>query len=165
MRDTETANDIVQEVFLKLAEQHQKSVEIHNIKAWIFQVTRNVMNDHFRKQQKNHQFVQDFGGELELAEEEFENVNTDSLVSMMNELPKKYSIPLYLSDIEQMPQKEIAEQLNLGLSATKMRIQRGREKLHNLFIQCCDIEYDSMGNFITCSLKNSCNIPGMNDRK
>ena len=158
VQDSDAANDIVQEVFLKLAVQHEKSVEIRNVKAWIFQVTRNVLSDYYAKQQKELKFFESFSQEALFSEELLDKSANDSLLEMINALPKDYGVPLYLSDIEQLPQKEIAEKLDLGLSATKMRIQRGREKLRALFIKCCDIEYDSFGNFISCTRKPGCKL-------
>ena len=75
---------------------------------------------------------------------------------MIQLLPKDYANPLMLSDIDKIPQKEIAKQLNLELSATKMRIQRARTKLRSLFVECCHLEYDKQGNFTGCSIKASC---------
>jgi RNA polymerase sigma-70 factor (ECF subfamily) len=75
---------------------------------------------------------------------------------MIELLPKEYAKPLMLSDIDKIPQKDIAKQLNLELSATKMRIQRARIKLRALFVDCCHIEFDKQGNFIGCSIKEFC---------
>lgn len=80
----------------------------------------------------------------------------DYIIPMIKLLPKEYAIPLMLSDIDKIPQKEIAKQLNLELSATKMRIQRARKKLRDLFVECCHLEYDKQGNFIGCVIKHSC---------
>jgi hypothetical protein len=37
-----------------------------------------------------------------------------------------------------------------------MRIQRGRKKLYDLFIECCDIEYTKDGAFLDCTIKDKC---------
>jgi RNA polymerase sigma-70 factor (ECF subfamily) len=74
-------------------------------------------------------------------------------------LPEKYGKPLYLSDIEQVPQQEIAETLNLSLSATKSRIQRGRTKLKDLVSECVSISYNNRGQISDFQLKKGCELP------
>lgn len=155
VKDPVIAEDIVQEVMLKLIETHQKTPTIQNIKAWLFQVSRNTIYDYYKRTNLEHSIE----NEAKLAPEE-SDISTfaepDLIVPMISLLPKKYAEPLMLSDIENVPQKEIAEKLNLSLSATKMRIQRGRQKLRDLFVSCCDIEYDNQGNFIGCTIKSYC---------
>ena len=51
---------------------------------------------------------------------------------MMNALPEKYRLPLLLSELDGLPQKEVAKRLGLSLSAAKSRVQRGREQLKHL---------------------------------
>lgn len=81
---------------------------------------------------------------------------TNYIIPMIKLLPDIYAIPLMRSDIDHIPQKQIAKELDLNLSNTKMRIQRGRQKLRELFVECCELELDQNGNFISCSVKTSC---------
>jgi len=154
--DKETAEDLVQEVMMRLVEAHNKSTKIGNMKAWLFQVTRNTLYDYYKKNKKEEtaliEFVENEQFELQLSQ----TISKDVICPMITILPEKYATALELSDLEKIPQKEIAKQLNLSLSATKMRIQRGRAKLRELFIECCEIDYDRNGNFIGCTVKPSC---------
>ena len=156
----EIAKDIVQEVMLKLVESHKKSIKVNNIKAWLFQVTRNTIADYYKDYYNKNKIEFNFNEDWKEHSISSENISTilesDFIIPMIGLLPEKYAKPLHLSDIENIPQKEIALQLNLGLSATKMRIQRGREKLKSLFIECCDIQYDKSGNFSSCTIKPHC---------
>ncbi|GAA5225124.1 sigma-70 family RNA polymerase sigma factor [Membranihabitans marinus] len=156
----EIAEDIVQEVMLKLVESHKKSIKVNNIKAWLFQVTRNTIadyyNDYYNKNKIEFNFNEDWKENSISSDTVSSILESDFIIPMIGLLPEKYAKPLLLSDIENIAQKEIAIQLNLGLSATKMRIQRGREKLKTLFIECCDIQYDKSGNFSSCTIKPHC---------
>ena len=158
--DINLAEDIVQEVMLKLVESHKKNIEVNNIKAWLFQVTRNTIADYYNDYYNKNKIEFNFNEDWKEHSISSENISTilesDFIIPMIGLLPEKYAKPLHLSDIENIPQKEIALQLNLGLSATKMRIQRGREKLKTLFIECCDIQYDKSGNFSSCTIKPHC---------
>ena len=156
----EIAKDIVQEVMLKLVESHKKSIKVNNIKAWLFQVTRNTIADYYKYYYNKNKIEFNFNEDWKEHSISSENISTilesDFIIPMIGLLPEKYAKPLQLSDIENIPQKEIAIKLHLGLSATKMRIQRGREKLKSLFIECCDIQYDKSGNFSSCTIKSHC---------
>lgn len=156
VKDKTLADDIVQEVMLKLVESHQKEQEIKNIKAWLFQVSRNTLYDYYKKNRLEMDTDEDW--HLEQADpSEFSPITVaDYVIPMIQFLPEEYSRPLMMSDIDKIPQKEIAQQLNLELSATKMRIQRGRTKLRALFAECCQIDYDKNGNFVGCTIKESC---------
>jgi len=154
--DIYLAEDIVQEVMFKLVESHKKSIEVSNIKAWLFQVTRNTIADYYNKNKIEFNFDEDWK-ESSISGDDISSIlESDFIIPMIGLLPEKYANPLRLSDIENITPKEIAIQLNLGVSATKMRVQRGREKLKTLFIECCDIQYDKSGNFSSCTIKPHC---------
>jgi len=150
------AEDIVQEVMIKLIESHRNSKEIKNIKAWLFQVSRNTIFDYYKKNNLEYNLDKDWNLEEAPSSELSKVMVSDYVIPMIQLLPDDYAIPLMLSDIDNIPQKDIAKQLNLELSATKMRIQRARTKLRAIFVECCHIEYDKQGNFIGCSIKDSC---------
>ena len=152
--NSEVAEDIVQDVMLELVKAHQKGREVSNMKAWLFQVTRNTLSKHFKKNPNLIQ--QDWEFEIEFEDNFTDVVTEDYIIPMIDLLPKEYGTPLLMSDIENIPQKDIAESLNLTLTNTKARIQRGRKKLRDLFTECCHLEFDRNGTFIGCTIKDSC---------
>ncbi len=156
VNDPTLAEDIVQEVMIKLIESHRNSTEIKNIKAWLFQVSRNTIYDYYKKNNLVFNLDEEWDLEQEFIADSPKILISDYVIPMIRLLPEDDAIPLMLSDIDNLPQKEIALQLNLGLSATKMRIQRARIKLRALFVECCHLEYDTNGTFIGCVIKNSC---------
>jgi RNA polymerase sigma-70 factor (ECF subfamily) len=64
---------------------------------------------------------------------------------MINDLPEIYRTALLMSEIEGLPQKEVAARLGISLSGVKSRIRRGREKLRQRFYDCCDFEVGRRG--------------------
>lgn len=151
------AKDITQEVMGRLIDAYQKQTPINNVRAWLFQVTRNIITDKYRKKDVLHQ-ADDFEETDFIDEEESSIGPEDFILPMIKLLPEEYSKPLYLSDIKRMKQADIAKDLKLSVSATKMRCQRGRKKLHELFLHCCDIEYGADGSFANCTIKQSCDV-------
>jgi RNA polymerase sigma-70 factor (ECF subfamily) len=63
----------------------------------------------------------------------------------MDALPERYRLPLILSELEGLSQKEVAEKLGLSLSAAKSRVQRGRDRVKDLLTECCHFKLDHTG--------------------
>ena len=157
IEDKLNAKDILQEVSIKLFDNLNRGTEITNYKSWLFQVTRNTIADYYRKSNKHL--------DLQINTIETTNINSTACVCdlssfiIKNYLPEKYSEPLYLSDIEKKPQQEVAEILNLTITATKSRIQRGRVKLKELIDGCVNISYNNKGEIFDFQLKKDCKLP------
>jgi len=155
--NTDLAEDITQEVMFKLVSAHNENIKINNIKAWLFEIARHSIADHYRDSKKLNKNDIDLQLEENLKDaDDSEFSPSDYLVLMIKLLPEKYSEPLYLSDIENLPQTRVAERMGLSISAAKMRIQRARKMLYNLFVECCDIEYTKKGTFSHCTIKDTC---------
>jgi RNA polymerase sigma-70 factor (ECF subfamily) len=75
-------------------------------------------------------------------------------LSFIKELPEKDQDLLNKTVFGSLSQKEYAANLNLGYSAVKSRSQRAKEKLKNLFVQCCHIRTDGYGNILDVDEKN-----------
>ncbi|MCB9189616.1 MAG: sigma-70 family RNA polymerase sigma factor [Flavobacteriales bacterium] len=141
----EDAEDILQEVYLKCVQNIGSLRKDSNLNAWLYTVTRNAVNDYFRKK-NNHGF------ESPLIEDLFEeNVGLsirDSFCCLephINELPEKYKEVILLSEIEGLKHQDIAKQLGLSLSAIKSRVVRGRDLLKDKFVECCKYHFNSEG--------------------
>lgn len=149
-------DDILQEVSIKLYDNLNRKTAIKDYKKWLFQVSRNTIADYYRKNKKHSEI---------LINNSNTTIQSTSCICDLSEfviqtyLPEKYSKPLYLSDIEQKTQQEIAEILNLTLTATKSRIQRGRKKLKELVNECINITYNTKGQILEFNLKNNCELP------
>jgi RNA polymerase sigma-70 factor, ECF subfamily len=150
----DTTEDILQEVLLKVYNFCMTRSGVRNVNAWLFQIAQNTITDHYRKN-KNTVLVDNVpetGAEMSRSRLEA----ADYIIPLIGLLPENYAVPLKLSDIDGMKHKEIALSLNLGLSATKSRIQRARQLLMNKFIECCDFEKDKKGNLVYFEIKSHC---------
>lgn len=153
--DKDEANDILQQLYLKVYKNCEQLQEVKNTKAWLYQITRNAVYDFFRENSRRESIA-----DLELAEGELpEDTRHDveALVEpLINLLPAEYAEALRLSELEEISQKEIAERLGISYSGAKSRVQRGREKLKALFMECCHLEFSHDGQVIGASVKDSC---------
>jgi RNA polymerase sigma-70 factor (ECF subfamily) len=103
----------------------------------------------------------------DLTQEIFIKIHT-SLASLKDEkklapwiysLPRKYREPLVLSEIEGVKQKDIAKRMGLSYSGLKSRVQRGREMIKDMFIECCGLPYSEDGKLIgDCIDHENCKI-------
>ncbi|MFI0429308.1 sigma-70 family RNA polymerase sigma factor [Mariniflexile sp. HMF6888] len=156
IEDQYVADDILQEVGIKLYGSLIKNVKTKDYRAWLFQVTRNTIADYYRGRKVNTPF----NANAVVTNDNSGTCICDLLSFVIKKyLPQEYGEPLYLSDIEQVPQQEIARTLNLSLSATKSRIQRGRKKLKELVSTCVDVSYNNKGQISDFQLKKGCELP------
>lgn len=154
VKDRDLANDISQEVLLKVYNFCLSKSGVKNVRSWLFQIAQNTIIDHYRMQSKF--------SDTEIPEkpQEDENLTFQEagkyIVPMLEFLPEAYSVPLKLSDMDGMRQADIANKLGLSLPATKSRIQRARQLLMEEFITCCHFEKDPGGNLLSFEIKDSC---------
>lgn len=140
----EDAEDILQEVYLKSLQSIASLREDSNLNAWLYTVTRNAINDYLRK--KNGFIKEDFKSDLFAEEKEWSiKDNFCCLEPHINELPEKYKKVILMSEIEGLKHAEIANKLDLSLSAIKSRVVRGREMLKDKFVDCCQYHVNEDG--------------------
>lgn len=155
--DSILSEDIAQEVMVRLINAYNKNISLHNPKGWLFEIARHSLADHYRRSFTGEKYESiDLQSTIIDDFEEVSHVAADFLVPMIKLLPAKYSEPLIMSDIEDVPLKIIVDKLGISLSATKMRVQRARKMLLNLFHECCEIEYTKSGKFSQCTVRDNC---------
>ena len=67
---------------------------------------------------------------------------------MVESLPADYREALILTEYEGLTQRALAERLGLSFSGAKSRVQRAREKLKAMLLDCCHFEFDRFGKII-----------------
>ncbi|WP_299819554.1 RNA polymerase sigma factor SigZ [uncultured Pontibacter sp.] len=153
--DKDEANDILQQLYLKVYKNCEQLQEVKNTKAWLYQITRNAVYDFFRENSRRENIA-----DLELTEGELPDETRHDVEALVEPLiallPSEYAEALRLSELEEVSQKEIAERLGISYSGAKSRVQRGREKLKALFMECCHLEFSHDGQVIGASVKENC---------
>ena len=116
------AEDVTQEVFVRLLYRSPAFADESHKKRWLLQVTANLCRDQLRSfWRKRIIKLEDTLPAAAPAERE-------ALNAVVN-LPEKYRLPIHLYYYEGYSVSETAEILKLGQSAVKMRLKRGRELL------------------------------------
>ncbi|MCC6286718.1 MAG: sigma-70 family RNA polymerase sigma factor [Chitinophagaceae bacterium] len=126
--DKETANDILQEVFVKIWRQlDQYDPAKGRLFTWMLNVARNASIDFTRgKQFKNNQRNTEFSERLSDSVEGA-SINTDNvgIVAIVKRLPDEYSKLITLAYFKGYTQDEIAKEENMPLGTVKTRIRKG----------------------------------------
>ncbi|HEV2292870.1 MAG TPA: RNA polymerase sigma factor SigZ [Tepidisphaeraceae bacterium] len=152
VNDAHAADDITQDVLLKVQTQLDALPAEDKLPAWVFQVARNAIVDYYRSRAiRDH---------ADLANHEPVEEPSDSdqaqalrelapcLVRMVEQLPEPYREAMKLADFQGLSQQAIADRAGISLSGAKSRVQRARSMLREMIHDCCRIEQDSRGNVI-----------------
>jgi len=126
MNDSESAKDVVQDVFTKLWEKHE-TVQFSKAKSYLFTAGYRTMIDVFRKNSKKASFD-------EVVESTHShNTQYSDLSEILDEavqkLPEDQRAVVLLRDYEGYSYKEIGEILNLNEPQVKVYIYRARKFL------------------------------------
>lgn len=151
------AEDIFQEVFVKIHNSVEHLNDDSKIHSWVYQICRHAIIDYYRRNNKPVEIFElpgDLAGEAE-ADTSSNREIAGCLKVMINSLPEKYKEAILLTEFENLTQRELSERTGLSLSGAKSRVQRGREKLKEMLLECCHLEFDRKGNVIDYQHKSS----------
>ncbi len=156
--DAVAAEDILQDVFVKIYTKIDSLKQNAKLKSWIYQITRNAIIDFYRTHKKMEELPQMLSAlEMDQSEKARQEIEA-CLAPMIKTLPEHYREAVMLSEIEGMTQKDVAVKQGLSLSGAKARVQRGRKMLKEMLFGCCSFEFDHQGNMMDYDTKGSdCN--------
>lgn len=143
--EPDIVEDILQDVYIKASINLKKLKIKGSLKSWLYSITRNTIMDYYRKRKNFEELSDEIIPEEKDPVEENHKAISSCIKPLLQELPDKYRIPLELSELEGMTQKDIAFKLGLSLSGAKSRVQRGRIKLQEIMLICCDFEISKGG--------------------
>lgn len=145
VKDTTVTDDLLQETFVKVHTKLHTLKDITKLKPWIFSIARNTMMDYFKS---TNQTVDFDIFEAQTDAKEHEHTEKDCLRAIIQDLPKKYRDPLFLSDIKGLKQQEVADTLKQNLPTTKSQIQRARKLIAQGFMDCCGLSLNEDGKLV-----------------
>ena len=138
------AEDVVQEVMIKLWNQREKLHEYNNIEAWCIRMTKNLSIDKTRSKHYKLGIIPegfDISSDHNNPHQATETQDTmQRIKNMMNTLPTKQREVMHMRDIEGLSYKEIEVQLQIPMNQVKVYLFRARK-----FIKSQLINSDSYG--------------------
>jgi RNA polymerase sigma-70 factor, ECF subfamily len=155
------AEDILQNVFIKVAGGVSDLNREEKLQSWIYTITRNAIIDYYRAGKKSLSFDENLADSI--TEEEY-NDSTKGLdcclMNFVNQLPDEYRDIIIDVELNGIKQKDLAEKYDIAYPSLRSRVQRGREKLKQILLQCCHVQWDKRGNILdvtsrTCAKEES----------
>ncbi len=142
--DYDTANDYLQEGFMKVFQNLHKYEATGNLGGWMRRLMINNCVDAIRK---------DFWSKHKVSFEEYlthdefvtentsmKSVNTDSFFEVLNELPPGYKMVLNLYYIEEYKHTEIAETLGISVGTSKSQLHKAKSYLKDILLRNMTLE-------------------------
>jgi RNA polymerase sigma factor (sigma-70 family) len=145
VQNSEDAEDVAQEVFIQVFRSIDQFKGDARLSTWIYRITTTKALDHIRsrKRKKRFAFITSlFGANDELVHEpvDFQHpgVALDRkeqaalLFKMIDQLPENQKVAFTLHKTEELSYQEIAEVMQLSVSAVESLLFRARQNLRKL---------------------------------
>ncbi|MEC4003484.1 RNA polymerase sigma factor [Flavobacterium sp. SUN052] len=150
-QNTEDAEEITQDVFVKVYQSMETFKSNSSIKTWIYRITINQSLDFIKQKNSKKRFFM-FGKKSE-NEKEYQNFSNFEhpgilleniedakvLFATINTLPENQKTAFILSKVDGLSNQEVAEIMEMSISAIESLIFRAKsslkEKLSNKFLE------------------------------
>ncbi len=135
LEHTEEAEDIVQEVFIKLWNRREKLDEYRSIEALAMITTKNMCLDKIKSKRYPVDPIDDHRRFLENLPEEQTPDYSDEIMMVrkaMKSLPQQQQMIIQLRDIEGYDFESIAEILEMNENAIRVNLSRARKRIREL---------------------------------
>ena len=142
VREDADIDDILQDVFAKIHAGLGELKQEDKLEAWLFQVTRRAIVDHYRSH-RTSDLPEDLAEKA--APNDLSAEVASWLAPMMSLLPEEDREALRLSDLKGLSRKDLAARLGLSVTGAKSRVQRARARLKAAVLDCCHLEMDRRG--------------------
>lgn len=127
------AEDIFQEVFIRLVKHIDKLQSWDHVKAWLITVTTNCAKKHFEQYWNKNVSCMEETQEIQVVETGYESAEGDGTVlTAVKSLPEKYRIAIHLFYFEELSVTEIAKATKQKESTVKSQLFRAREMLKEM---------------------------------
>lgn len=130
IRSAADADDVTQNVFLKLLQERKPFANDDHVKNWLIRVAINECKNLVRSKWWKAESFEDYAATLT-----FDTPAHSDLFYAVMELPKKYRLPIYLHYYEEYSTQEIAEILKMPKATVCTQLKRGRELLKESLLE------------------------------
>jgi RNA polymerase sigma-70 factor, ECF subfamily len=148
IRDEAAAEDVLQEVYLRIHTRIGTLRECRRLPGWIFQIARNAVIDHHRGRRPAEPLSDTLPSPADPGDDEVTRELALGLGPMIEALPAEYREALALTLHQGLTQQQLAQRLGLSLSGAKSRVQRARGRLKDMLLECCHFEFDRQGRIV-----------------
>ncbi|MCF8379007.1 MAG: sigma-70 family RNA polymerase sigma factor [Bacteroidales bacterium] len=138
LKNSDDAEGIVQEVFMKLWESSKKLKTDSNLNAWLFTVTFNAIRKRFRKLETEKKHINGYSALMENQHEKISETDYFDLLektdALIDKLPPQQKKVILLRKEKGLTAKEMAEELNLSRKTVENHLNLARAFLKKAMI-------------------------------
>ncbi|MCU0913565.1 MAG: RNA polymerase sigma factor [Planctomycetes bacterium] len=141
---SDEAEDLTQMTFMKALERFDTLEPGTNCRAWLFQIMRNTWIDRLRHRKVagnpvpiEEDLVTPPPAEPTVwsdAEDLLNNFSDERVIEALRRLPEDKRLTLFLIDVEQLNQQEVAEITGVAVGTVKSRTSRARNELKSYLL-------------------------------
>ncbi len=139
----EDAYDLVQEVMLKLWEKRGQLEQLQNIEAFSMQMVRNMAYNKIDKLGRQAKYLNQLPPDIQ--PEKYPSLTKELILKMIDELPEKQRLVMYLRDVEEYEIGDIAEMAGLEENAVRVNLSRARTTVRLNLTKVFDYEKRRIG--------------------
>ena len=129
------AEDVVQEVLVKVWQKRKELAEIENKEAWCMTVTRNLALDKLRRKKVILDNVDDHRNIADKSMTPYRSLQSEDTMTLIREaiaqLPEAQQHVIHLRDIEGYKYQEIADITGYSIDKVKVYLHRARISLRH----------------------------------
>lgn len=127
------AEDVLQEVFIKIARKRLQIAKSENIRGYLYRISRNEGLDWIRKQKRGVEIKMSESDWITVKEEEKEvHSGINNMERALSRLPEDQRIVVVMKTIQELTFREISESLEISENTTASRYRYGIEKMKQL---------------------------------
>jgi RNA polymerase sigma-70 factor, ECF subfamily len=164
--DPSTADDVAQDVLLRL---HRSLGDLRvedRLDAFAYRIARNAIIDHYRSRATAKEIaaapdelITRLDADRDLDEQADGHARQElarCLEPLVARLPEPYREALMLTDLGELSQVEAAGLVGLSIPGMKARVQRARARVHELLTDCCEVALDTQRQIAEVSRTGPC---------
>jgi RNA polymerase sigma-70 factor (ECF subfamily) len=142
--DAHTADDLLQDTFLKALRVGARFEEIRDPRAWLFHVARNALVDHARLGKHQVELPDQLASPEHADRPPVDELDACLLRNLAEMLPEDRQI-IEQCDLQGVKQLVFAQANDLSLPAVKSRLLRARKRLRDALTKNCQVRFDESG--------------------
>ena len=146
-RNQNEAEDLMQEVWVKVVRYEQSVAEVDHVKAWLTTITMNTFRDRYRKNVRRSKYMMSQPEQLDVpildlvpnqevsTEEMIEKTEITKIVQeKMGQLDSIYQKTLWFFYVDQLSLAEISELMKVSIGTVKSRLFRAKARLKEILL-------------------------------
>ncbi len=135
------AEDVIQEVFLKLWVARASLHKIEKIEAYLTTMVKNRCLDKIKLKKQNVDVTEVPIVSGQTFEEDFQNKETVEIIAyLIEQLPELQKIMIKMHDMDGYTTAEIAKNTGTSVEAIRMNLSRARKRVRDMYQQYLDHE-------------------------